>query len=220
MRGEGWPGWGASLDGRAEELLLDVIKEPFELEDVEASILVREIDFDLIGDLGMSQDPSVGCLRLVVAASELASVPDLLFELHDREEEVGVESSELIEPAEKFQLPRGVIAVVAGNVPDDRVIFLFDVTVVVLAVGATPGEGDVFVLAVLHEVAVDELPTIVGVNAQKRKGELGPASFDGSKNVATGLIFRGLRLGPGGGHIGEGERAAKVTVGTPAVMSD
>ena len=54
MRGNGWPGRGASLDGRAEELLLDVIEEPFELEDVEAFILAREIDFDLIGDLGMS----------------------------------------------------------------------------------------------------------------------------------------------------------------------
>ena len=115
---------------------------------------------------------------------------------------------------------RSVIAVVAGKVTDDGVVLLFDVAVVVLAVGTTAGEGDVFILAVLPEVFVDELAAVVAVNAQKGKRELGAARFDGLKNIATGLVFRDFRLGPGGGHIGEGQGEGKDTVGTSAVMTD
>ena len=70
--------------------MLQSIQDPFELDDIEALILSRELKFDLLRDLGMRQDPFVGCLRLVVATRDLAPVPDLLFELHDRHEEVGV----------------------------------------------------------------------------------------------------------------------------------
>ena len=55
--------------------MLEAIKDPFELDDIEALILAREIDFDLLRDLRMRQDPFVGCLRLVVAPCDLAPVP-------------------------------------------------------------------------------------------------------------------------------------------------
>ena len=216
----GGPGRGASLDGRGEERLLDAIEVPFELDEVEAFILAREKGFDFLGDLGMSQDPFVGRLRLVVASRELAPVPDLLLELHDREEEVGIQACDSIEPAEKFYLLRSVIAVVADKVADDGVVLLFDIAVVVLAVRTTAGEGDVFVLAVLSEVFVDELAAVVAVNPQKGKRKVGAAGFNGLENIAAGLVFRHFRLGPGCGHIGEGEGEGKDTVGTSAVMTD
>jgi hypothetical protein len=108
-------------------------------------------------------------------------------------------------------LLRSVIAVVAGKVADDGVVLLFDVAVVVLAVGTTAGEGDVFILAVLPEVFVDELAAVIVVNAQKGKREMGAARLDGFKNIATGHIFRDFRLGPGSGHIG----ACAATIRTP-----
>ena len=81
--------------------MLDPIEMPFEHEEVEAFILAREKSFGLLGDLGVSQDPFVGGLGLVVASGELAPVPDLFLELHDREEEVGIQPCDLIEAAEK-----------------------------------------------------------------------------------------------------------------------
>ena len=103
---------------------------------------------------------------------------------------------------------------------DDGVVFLFHVAVVVFVIGATAGEGDVFVLAVLSEGFVNELAAVVAVHAQKGKREIGTASLDGLENIATGLIFRDFRLCPAGGHIGEGKGEGKDTVGTSAVMTD
>lgn len=70
--------------------MLDAIEVEFERDDVEVFILAREKRFIFLGDLGMHQDPFVGRLGIVVASGELAPVPDLLLELHDREEEVGI----------------------------------------------------------------------------------------------------------------------------------
>ena len=81
--------------------MLDPIEMPFEHEEVEAFILAREKSFGLLGDLGVSQDPFVGGLGLVVPSREIASVPHLFLELHDREEEVGIQPCDLIEAAEK-----------------------------------------------------------------------------------------------------------------------
>lgn len=200
--------------------MLDAIEMPFEEDEVETFILARESGFDFLGDLGVSQDPFVGCLGLIVASGERAPVPDLFLELHDREEEVGVQSCDPIEPAEKVELLGSVIAVVAGQVADDGVVFLFDVAVIVFAVGTTAGEGDVFMLAVLPEVFVNELAAIVAVNAQEGKREVGAACGDGLKHVAPGLVFRDSRFGPGGGDIGKGQGEGEDAVGTSAVMTD
>lgn len=83
--------WGAGLDRQAEERVLQSSQHTFELDDIEAFILACEAALELIGELRVIQEPSVGCLGLIIAASELACAPDLLFELHDRLEEVGVE---------------------------------------------------------------------------------------------------------------------------------
>ena len=80
------------MDGRAEELLLAAIELTLESDDIQAVVLGREQVLDLLRDVGMGQEPPVGCLGLVVASSELASVSDLLCELHNRLEEVGVQA--------------------------------------------------------------------------------------------------------------------------------
>jgi hypothetical protein len=216
-----WRLWrGAGFDGRAEESLLETTEVPFEFDNVEGLILTHKGILDLLGDLGVCQDPSVGSLGLVVTTGELASVPDLFSELHDRLEVIGVQAENLIEHPQELELPRRVVAVVADCAANDGIVFLLDIAVVVLVIGPTAGEGDFLVFAVLFEVGVDELGAVVGVEAQERKGESGADSFDGGKNMATGLIFRGFRLGPACGHIGQGECLAKVPVGTPAVVSD
>jgi hypothetical protein len=81
--------------------LRNAIEMPFEEDEVVAFILARENGFDFPGDPGVSQDPFVGGLGFVVASREFASVPHLVLELHEREEEVAIQPCDLIEPAEK-----------------------------------------------------------------------------------------------------------------------
>lgn len=81
--------------------MLDSIEMSFKQDEVEAFILGREKGFDFLGDLGVSQDPFVGCLGLVVPSRELASVPHLFLELHNGEEEVGIQPCDPIEAAEQ-----------------------------------------------------------------------------------------------------------------------
>jgi hypothetical protein len=216
-----WRLWrGAGFDGRAEESMLESTKDPFEFDNVEGLILTRKRIFHLLRNLGVCEYPSVRSLRLVVATGELASVPDLFSELHDRLEVVGVQAEKLIEHPQELELPGPVVAVVADRAANDGIVFLLDIAVVVLVIGPTAGEGDFLVFTVLFEVGVDELGAIVAVKAEEREGEPGADGGESVKDMTTGLIFRGFRLGPACGHIGQGECLAKVPVGTPAVMSD
>jgi hypothetical protein len=114
--------------------LLQTHEEKSELDEVDALVLMRESILDLLRDLGVCQDTSVGRLRLVVAAGERASMSDLVAELHDRLEEVGKQPEGLVKHGQELKLPRRVVAVVADGATDDGVVFLFDVAVIVLVI--------------------------------------------------------------------------------------
>ena len=88
----GWLRRGACFDCRLKECLLQSPEGSFELDHIEALVLSCECRFDLLRDQRMRQEAFVGRLGLVVAAGELASLSELLFELHDRLEEVGVQA--------------------------------------------------------------------------------------------------------------------------------
>jgi len=64
-------------------------------------------------------------------------------------------------------LLRRVIALIAHRPAHDRPVLLLDVGIVVLATGATAGEGDVLPLAIAVQFIVDELGAVVGVNSQQ-----------------------------------------------------
>lgn len=51
----------------------------------------------------------------------------------------------------------GFIAIIADGATDDGIVLLLDEAIIVFAIGATPGEGDLLVMAVPQELVVDEL---------------------------------------------------------------
>jgi hypothetical protein len=56
-------------------------------------------------------------------------------------------------------------AVIADHLTHDLSIFLLYVTLIITVLGTTPREGDVFLFTVGRQFNIDELSSIVGVNA-------------------------------------------------------
>jgi len=205
-------------DGSGEELSLEPVEFAFERDEVELFVLGGESMLDLLRQLGMVKEAAIGGFRIIVASRQLATGSDFFFELHDRLEEVGVNSQGLVELVQETQLRWGIVAVVTNGFADDGVVFLFDEAVVVLAIGATPGEGDAFSFTVAIELVVDKLRAVIGVDAQKGKRQCGPDLFQGLEDIALGLIFHGACFGPPRGDIGEIQRLDIVTEGTTTVV--
>jgi len=113
-----------------------------------------------------------------------------------------------------------LIAVIARDFTDDRVVFLFDEAVIVLAIGSGSGEGNPLDTAVAQEFVVNELSTIVGVDAKDGKGELATQTLQGGKDMTLGLVLCNPRFGPGSGNIGRIERLDEVTIGRAAVVGN
>ena len=75
--------------------------------------------------------------------------------------EVVVEVPDLVE---ELELGGGVETEVADEASDVGPVLLLDVAAVVLVAGPAPGEGDLVGEAVVVEMGVDELRTVVGID--------------------------------------------------------
>ena len=75
----------------------------------------------------------------------------------------------MIELSDQLQLLRGVVPEVAQRLADMGVVFLLDVSVVVLAVGPGMSELELLIDAVLVKLGVDEGVVVVGVDAEPGK---------------------------------------------------
>jgi len=78
----------------------------------------------------------------------------------------------------------------------------------------------VFLLTVGRQFHIDELSSIVGVNAQDGKREQVPCSFQCDNDGILTAIEQGKAFGPSGGDIRERERVQVGSLCLCATMSD
>jgi hypothetical protein len=133
-------------------------------------------------------------------------------------EVVGVEPQVSVELIKKSKLLIVIVAIVADALADNGVVFLFDVTAIVLAERTASGEGDFGVFAEAEEVAVDELRAIIGVEAEHGKGEFTLDVMECLQDPHQGFSAKSARFGPSCGNIGGIQGLEKVAVTGAAVV--
>jgi hypothetical protein len=106
-------------------------------------------------------------------------------------------------------------AVIAHHLAHNRAIFLLDKTLIILQRWTTPRERQVFLFAMGDQHFIDELPTVVGIDPQDRKGEERPRSLKGSEDRLLAPMQEGQAFRPPSRHIGErqGVQVAALDVG-------
>jgi len=80
------------------------------------------------------------------------------------------------------------------------------------------GEGNVLLLAVAQEVAIDELHPVVGIDAQEWEREMLAQRHKGLKDSSLSAVEQGHAFAPTRGDVGEYQAVQVVTAGAwPAV---
>lgn len=101
---------------------------------------------------------------------------------------MSIERKKGIELVEKEEFVFGLIAKRANRFSHHGPVLLFDLTVIILFGRSRPGEGDLFFLTVPNELVIDELPTVIRIDPQKRKGK--PCSnLSGFKDPISRFVF-------------------------------
>jgi hypothetical protein len=114
----------------------------------------------------------------------------------------------------------GVVAIVADGPSDDRVVFLLDEAVIVLPVGSTARKGDLLIVAVAEKLVVDELGTIIGVDAEEWEGKSCAYFLKACKDMDLGFIFQGFGFGPRCRDVGERECLTVIIKGRTTIMGN
>ena len=101
-------------------------------------------------------------------------------------------------------------------------VFLFDVSVVVFVIGSAAGELDGFlpVDKMSLEVIVEELTSVIGIEAEDREREVFFDVFDLFQDSCFALSPYGTLLSPSGGDIYEVDGIGEHTGGGIAAMGD
>jgi hypothetical protein len=100
-----------------------------------------------------------------VLLPHLAAQPDFALQSHDGLEEVHEQAQVLVDGLEQGQGLVAIVALTPDGLTDRRPVLLLDLRLVVLLEGAGATEGDLFLLAGVVQVMVDELAAAVGVEA-------------------------------------------------------
>jgi len=101
-----------------------------------------------------------------------------------------------VDGGQRVPLCGGGEAAVADKVSDAGVVFLFDETVVVFAVGAGTGELDMFLGTPFLERLVDKLRAVVAVHAEEGEREGGFDGGEGLKNPFISFVEQGPEFHP------------------------
>ncbi len=141
-------------------------------------------------------------------------------QLHRRLEEVDVQPHGSVQLG---QLAIGALAfeaVVADQLPHDRTVLLLDEALVVLVGHPATGEGELFVGTVGQQFLIDELAAVVGVDPEQGEGEHAARPLQRMDDAMLGAMQQRQALGPGRGHVGQGERAQEGTLRTATAVGD
>src|SRR2546430_16890396 len=113
-----------------------------------------------------------------------------------------MQPEQAIHPRElSVRRPRG-IAIVADERPDDGPVLLLDVRAVVLAIGATTGEGNPFPKAVVVQRPIDELRAVVAVQPPERDRQAAADLMQRGLDAPVGLSPDGAPPPPPPPHVG------------------
>ena len=138
----------------------------------------------------------IRCKGAVIFSRELRSVASFFEELGRGEEEIAQEPEAVIKRVQGQQCFLRFEAGITDGAADDGVVFLFDETVVVFAIGARPREGDVLLNAVADKVVVEELGAVVGVEAEQGDRESFPCALKALEYMFLGFVEYANHLGP------------------------
>src|SRR5664280_3797526 len=124
-----------------------------------------------------------------------------------------------VQLVQEIHLFLGVMPVIPHELPDDRVVLLFHMGVVVLVIGTRPGESDVTSMTETHEVAVHELASVVRMERDDLPRIPVETRLQGSDHVD--LCFRPYCscLCPSGRLIGHREGPAEISRCLSSIMS-
>lgn len=80
------------INRRGKEPGLEIVNGTFEFSQSDSAVLLTESILDMGVNLGMFQNPLIGCLGTVVTPSDMTSRADLIGQFHHPLKEVDVES--------------------------------------------------------------------------------------------------------------------------------
>ena len=103
----------------------------------------------------------LGGLGPVIHLGDVAPGPHLVEELLAGQEPVHQEVECLVQPVQEIDFFLCVMSVIPHELPDDRVVLLFHMGIVILVIGTGTGEGDPTGTTETDEVAVHELASVV-----------------------------------------------------------
>jgi len=182
-----------------------------------------QTSFDLLADLGTGQEASVRGLRFFIPAHGLAAVFVPAVELEAGSEVVLEQAPFMdIELVHEGNQSGMFEAIVTEELTHVGPVLLFDVGVVVFAVGAAAGEGHPAPLSageVLIKGPVEELAAVVSVKAFQGEGGFGFDVFEVVANGLAALVPDGSQFGPAAIKVCKREGINKVARGRVAAMS-
>ena len=150
-----------------------MIDPALELGRIQAPIELIE-RFDLLpSKLRRLPEDSIGGPGLRITPEDLSVDAFFALKSHDWLEEVFIEPQLVaVKVVDQVQLLGCIITQVAQRPTDMGKVFLLDISVVVLAIGAAAGKRQVFLLGIPVELVVDEGVVVIAVDPPPGKGVL------------------------------------------------
>ena len=112
-----------------------------------------------------------------------------------------------------------VIAGIADGLPDDGVVFLFNKTAIILAIGTAARKGDLLFGTVSQEFSVNELTAVIRVNTFDLKGNFPGNISERFKDPPLSLGLESTSFRPARGDVGEIKRMDHLRARNTAIMS-
>ena len=82
-----------------------------------------------------------------------------------------------------------------------------------------PGEGDLFLRTIRDQFLIEELPAIIGINAQNWERKEGSSALEGCQNCLSTAIQDGEAFGPSCRDVREGESIQVTSLSLHTTMS-
>ena len=96
-------------------------------------------------------------------------------------------------------------AIITDHLADNRSIFLFDKTLVSFLIRPSSCEGNLFLFTIRHNFLIEELPAIIGIDAQDGERKERMRALDGCQNRLPTTVEEREAFSPACRDVGEGQ---------------